>query len=234
MINTIIHGDAFINLQKIESNSVDLVITSPPYNKNYWLRNRSQKGKRIITYNNFNDALEPNEYINQQREIIKELIRIIKPTGSIFYNHIDIFCKHTTIYPNYIHEFPLKQIIVWDRGNTPKLDKSYFFPTTEWIFWIKKTIDAKPFFDKSKALHNKNIWRINKEKNNIHPAPFPKELVNNIILSCSKENDIILDCYIGSGTTAICAIENKRRYIGIEQSDEYIQLINERILKINN
>ena len=230
-MNIIIKGNSLIELKLIANNSVDLVITSPPYNKNYWLRNKHQKGKRIINYEGFNDSLDPTEYINQQREILKELIRIIKPTGSIFYNHIDIFHKLNTIHPSYVYEFPLKQIIIWDRGNTPKLDKSYFLPTTEYIFWLKKDFNAKPYFNKSLAFHNKNIWRINKEKKNIgHPAPFPEELVNNIILSCSKETDLILDCYMGSGTTAVCAKNNNRNYIGIEQSQEYIDICNKRLI----
>ena len=222
-------GDSLTELKKIESNSVDLVVTSPPYNKNYWLRNRHQKGKRIITYDTFSDTLEPQEYIRTQKEILDELVRVIKPTGSIFYNHIDILHKHNTIHPSYVYEYNVKQVIVWDRGNTPKLDKSYFLPTTEWIFWIKKDWDSVPYFNKSLATHKKSIWRINKEKNNPHPAPFPEELVDNIVKSCCPENGLILDCYNGSGTSAVVAQKNNMDYIGIEISEQYIQMTKERI-----
>lgn len=232
MESIIYNDDSLTRLNMIDSNSIDLVITSPPYNKNYWLRNRNQKGKRIIEYDCINDALNPNDYISQQKEILTELVRIIKPTGSIFYNHIDIFHKHNTIHPSYVYEFNVKQIIIWDRGNTPKLDKSYFLPTTEYIFWIKKDWNAKPYFDKSLAFEKKNIWRINKAKGNKHPAPMPEQLVNNIILSCSKENDVVLDCYLGSGTTAVCASKLNRKYIGIELSKEYITMFEERLQNI--
>lgn len=225
----IILGDSLEELKKIESNSVDLVVTSPPYNKNYWLRNRNQKGKRIITYDTFSDTLEPQEYIRTQKEILDELVRVIKPTGSIFYNHIDILHKHNTIHPSYVYDYNVKQVIVWDRGNTPKLDKSYFLPTTEWIFWIKKDWNSIPYFNKSLATHKKSIWRINKEKNNPHPAPFPEELVDNIVKSCCPENGLILDCYNGSGTTAIVAKKNNMDYIGIEISEQYIQMTKDRL-----
>lgn len=225
----LIQGDSLEVLKTLESNSVDLVVTSPPYNKNYWLRNRHQKGKRIITYDEFNDTLEPQEYIRTQKEILNELVRIIKPTGSIFYNHIDIFHKHNTIHPSYVYDFNVKQVIVWDRGNTPKLDKSYFLPTTEWVFWIKKDWNDIPYFNKSLAKHNKNIWRINKEKNNPHPAPFPEELVDNIVKSCCPEGGVVLDCYNGSGTTGLVAIKNNMDYIGIEISEQYIQMTKDRV-----
>ena len=228
-LNKIYNEDSLEGLKKIKYNSVDLVVTSPPYNKNYWIRNRSDIGKRIINYDEYHDSLKPEDYINQQSEILNELVRIIKPTGSIFYNHIDIFHKHNTIHPSYVYNFNVKQVIVWDRGNTPKLDKSYFFPTTEWLFWIKKDWNAIPYFDKSKCEHKKNIWRINKESNNSHPAPFPIELVDNIIKSCSEENSIVLDCYMGSGTTAISCSKLNRNFIGIEISKEYCRIANKRI-----
>jgi len=227
----LIQGDCLTELKKIDSNIVDLVCTSPPYNKNYWLRNRHQKGKRIITYDTFSDTLEPEEYVRTQKEILDQLVRIIKPSGSIFYNHIDILHKHNTIHPSYVYEYNVKQVIVWDRGNTPKLDKSYFLPTTEWIFWIKKSWDDIPYFNRNESKHKKNIWRINKEKNNPHPAPFPEELIDNIVKSCCPENGLILDCYNGSGTTAVVAQKNNMDYIGIDISEQYIQMTKDRLWK---
>jgi modification methylase len=225
----IIKGDSLTELKKIEDNTIDLVVTSPPYNKNYWIRNRHQKGKRIITYDEYDDSLEPDEYIQQQKDILTELIRVIKPSGSIFYNHIDILWKHNTIHPSYVYEFPVKQVIIWDRKNTPKLDKSYFLPTTEWVFWIKKDKESIPYFNRGLAQHKKNIWTINKEKNSKHPAPFPIELVDNIVKSCCPENGLVLDPYLGSGTTALSCKNNNFNFIGIDISEQYINMTKERI-----
>jgi site-specific DNA-methyltransferase (adenine-specific) len=225
-------GDCLTELKKIESNSVDLVCTSPPYNKNFWTRNKEQGSfKRVIKYDSITDSLPPEEYIKQQKEVLDELVRIIKPTGSIYYNHIDIFHKHNTIHPSYVYDYNVKQIIVWDRGNTPKLSNTYFLPTTEWIFWIKKSWDAVPYFDKSKCEHKKNIWRINREQDQSHPAPFPTELVDNIVKSSCPENGLILDCYNGSGTTAVVAKKNNMNYIGIDISEQYIEMTKDRLWK---
>jgi site-specific DNA-methyltransferase (adenine-specific) len=226
----LILGDCLTELKKIESNIVDLVVTSPPYNKNYWTRNKEQGSfKRVIKYDSITDSLDPQEYIKQQKEVLDELVRIIKPTGSIYYNHIDIFHKHNTIHPSYVYDYNIKQVIVWDRGNTPKLSNTYFLPTTEWVFWIKKSWDAVPYFDKSKCEHKKNIWRINREQDQSHPAPFPVELVDNIVKSSCPENGLILDCYNGSGTTAVVAKNNNMDYIGIDISEQYIQMTKDRI-----
>ena len=68
--------------------------------------------------------------------------------------------NHLTIHPSWVYDFPLKQVIVWDKCGTPKIDKSYFLPFTEWIFWIKKDKDSVPYFDRNSALFKKNIWSI--------------------------------------------------------------------------
>jgi modification methylase len=231
----IYNGDCLEELKKIDSNTIDLVVTSPPYNKNYWTRNKEQGSfKRVIKYDSITDSLDPKEYIQQQTEVLNELVRVIKPTGSIFYNHIDILHKHNTIHPSYVYNFNVKQVIVWDRGNTPKLSNTYFLPTTEWVFWIKKDWNAVPYFDKSKCEHKKNIWRINKEKDQSHPAPFPIELVNNIVNSCSEKGSVVLDCYMGSGTTAVSCKQLNRNFIGIEISKEYIEMTNKRLNRVAN
>ena len=225
-------GDCLTELNKIESNTIDLVCTSPPYNKNFWTRNKEQGSyKRVIKYDSITDSLSPDEYIKQQKEVLNELVRVIKPTGSIYYNHIDIFHKHNTIHPSYVYDYNIKQIIVWDRGNTPKLSNTYFLPTTEWVFWIKKSWDAIPYFNKSKCQHKKNIWRINREQDQSHPAPFPEELVENIVKSSCPDGGLILDCYNGSGTTAVVAKKNNMDYIGIEISEQYIQMTKDKLTK---
>jgi site-specific DNA-methyltransferase (adenine-specific) len=232
--SALFNADCMDILPLIPDNSVDLVITSPPYNKGFWSRNRNTNNgfktkSRRITYGEFDDNLKPNDYEEQQRIILTELCRIIKPNGSIFYNHIDILYKHTTIHPKYIYDFPLKQIIIWNRKNTPKLDKSYFFPINEYIFWIKKDINSIPKFDRKKAIFQKNIWDITPATKNDFPAPYPLDLVKNCILSTTNENDIVLDCFNGSGTTCLGAKELNRKFIGIEKEVKYYDLAVARV-----
>tara|TARA_Y100000593_G_scaffold14073_1_gene26461 strand:- start:167 stop:850 length:684 start_codon:yes stop_codon:yes gene_type:complete len=215
-------------MNKMPDNFVDCIITSPPYNKGFWSKNRNMNNgfktkSRRIDYEVFDDTLKPEVYEQQQREVIKECLRILKPSGSFFYNHIDILNEHNTIHPKFVYDYPLKQIIIWNRKNTPKLDNSYFFPINEYVFWIKKTKTSIPNFYKENSIYKKNIWEINPVKTNPHPAPFPIELVGNCILSTTKENDLIYDPYIGSGTTAKAAIKLKRNYIGSEINEKYIK-----------
>ena len=227
--------DCLETLSKMEDNSVDLIITSPPYNKGYWATNRNMKNNtfhtksRRIDYGVFDDCMEPEDYERWQRSILDECIRVIKPTGSVFYNHIDILRDCRTIHPTYVYDYPLKQTIVWDRGNTPKIDKTYFYPINEWIFWIKKDYDARPYFDRHNAEMQKSVWRINPEKNNSHPAPFPIELPTNIIKCCSKEGDVVYDPFMGSGTVAKAARDLGRHYIGSELNPDYIIMAEERL-----
>ena len=129
----------------------------------------------------------------------------------------------------FIYDFPLKQTIIWNRKNTPKLDKSYFFPITEYIFWLQKEKDSRVKFNRKKALFNTNVWNISPDVKNKFPAPFPEELVNNCILTCTEENDLVYDPFMGSGTTAKMAILNNRNWIGSEISTEYCEIINKRL-----
>jgi len=156
-LNKIYNEDCLITMSRIEDSSIDLIVTSPPYNKGYWSSNRNLNNgfktkSRRIDYGEYDDNLDPLEYEANQIKVISECLRILKPSGSLFYNHIDILNKHQTIHPKWVYNFPLKQIIIWDRKNTPKLDKSYFFPINEYVFWIQKDKKSRTYFNR----HNSN------------------------------------------------------------------------------
>ena len=233
-INKIYNENNLETMAKMPDNFVDLIVTSPPYNKGYWSSNRNLNNgfktkARRIDYENYSDNLNPKDYEEWQRNFIKECLRILKPTGSFFYNHQPIQKNHQEVNPLFIYDFPLKQTIIWNRKNTPKLDKSYFFPITEYIFWLQKEKDSRVKFNRKKALFNTNVWNISPDVKNKFPAPFPEELVNNCILSCTEENDLVYDPFMGSGTTAKMAILNNRNWIGSEISNEYCEIINKRL-----
>lgn len=228
-IDRIYNIDVLEGLKNLPDNSIDLIITSPPYNKGYYTKNRRvdvytvEKKVRRIDYGVFNDTMNPDEYENWQRKILDECIRVLKPTGSIFYNHKDIPYELNCIHPKWVYDYPLKQVIIWDRNSTLSIGKEYFYPVTEWIYWIKKSKDARPYFDRKNAIFQKNVWRFGADRTgNSHPAPFPLELPENCILACSKEGDIVLDPFMGSGTTARAAKKHGRHYIGFELNSEFI------------
>ena len=169
----------------------------------------------------------------RQSEILSECLRVITDDGSVFYNHIDILREHQTMHPMYVYKFPLKQIIIWNRRNSPKLDKSYFVPVNEYIFWLQKTKTSRTKFNRKDAKFKTNIWDFQPDKKNNHPAPFPEELPENCILTTTDKNDIVLDPFIWSGTTAVACEKLNRRWIGIELNEEYCEIAKQRILEIN-
>ena len=233
-INKIYNEDCLETMKRMPDNFIDVIITSPPYNKNFYTKKTKVTSKdtasfRTIDYDSYDDNMNPKDYFDWQKEILKECCRVIKEDGSIFYNHSDILSQHNTIHPNYVYEFPLKQVLIWDRHNTPKLDNNYFYPINEYVFWIKKNKASRTKFYKNKLVYNKSILRLSADKKNNHPAPFPLQLPNNFILSCSDEGGVIYDPFMGSGTTAVAAILNKRKWIGSETSNKYIEIANKRI-----
>lgn len=233
-LNKIYNEDCLKTLSRIPDCSVNLIITSPPYNKNFYTKKAkinkyNTSNFRTIDYDSYDDNLEPNDYEQWQTILLKECCRVLKEDGSIFYNHIDILNNHNTIHPKFVYDLPLKQVLIWDRFNTPKLDNNYFYPINEYIFWIKKHKDSKTKFNKNKLAFKNSIVRLNADKKNSHPAPFPIELPNNFILSCTDENDIIYDPFMGSGTTAIASLLNNRNFIGSEISQKYTSEANKRI-----
>lgn len=184
-----------------------------------WAGNSLQNG-----YTDHSDDMPYPEYVAWQRDCLKEMFRIIKSSGAIFYNHKwrvqdGLIQDRREI----VNDFPIRQIIIWKRAGGINFNPGYFLPTYEVIYLI-----AKPDFKLSpKANAVGDVWDIKQENDNKHPAPFPVELIDRIIKSTSAE--IILDPFMGSGTTAISALKNNRKYIGIDISRQYCRMAKERI-----
>lgn len=210
--NKIYCEDCLVTLSKMEDCSIDLVVTSPPYNKGFYANKNATQSKvwnnlngRKIAYDVYDDEMNPHDYEQWQIKVLQECLRVLKPSGSIFYNHKDIIYKGLIVSPKWVYGFPLRQQIIWDRQSSCMIDKRYFMPANEWIYWIVK--DPKNvYFNKDNAIFRTNIWRMNTGKNP-HPAPFPLELVNNCVLSCCPESGVVYDPFMGSGTTALSIVK---------------------------
>ena len=175
-------------------------------------------------YTHHDDCMPHNEYIAWQRNCLAEMFRLIKNDGAIFYNHKwrvqDGLLQDRQ---DIVGDFPVRQIIIWKRKGGINFNPGYFLPTYEVIYLI-----AKPDFrlaPKANALGD--VWEFTQEMRNGHPAPFPVALIDRIIGSTNAQ--IILDPFMGSGTTAIAALGLKRDYIGIELSPEYCEMAEERV-----
>lgn len=209
--NVIYNEDCLETLSKIDDNSIDLVVTSPPYNKNAYAsssgvdKSWSALRGRQIPYDKCDDAMPPEEYEKWQKKVISECLRVLKPHGSLFYNHKDVLVGGLIVPPKWVYSYNIHQQIIWNRGSSLANDPHYFQPITEYVYWIVKD-NKKFYFDKNKSAYKQSIWNINFEINTKHPAPFPINLVGNCILSCCPDNGIVYDPFMGSGTTAVATI----------------------------
>jgi modification methylase len=119
--------------------------------------------------------------------------------------------------------FPVRQIIIWKRKGGINFNKGYFLPTYEVIYLI-----AKPDFKlAAKASGVGDVWEFKQESGNEHPAPFPLPLIERIIGSTDAQ--VILDPFVGSGTTALAARNLGRSYIGIDISPDYCEMARARL-----
>ena len=232
--NNIYIGDVLEVLKTFDNSVVDLTITSPPYNK-------LGKGGQVvpkIEYDTFDDNLPEDVYQKQQIEVLNEIYRITKPGGSIFYNHRCRWVNGVMIHPmEWLDKTSWKprQEIIWDRSITGQLRSWRFYTIDERIYWLyKPTSTLLTTGEEMKSKHAKmsSIWRISPERNNEHPAPFPLEIPLRIILSIlDEEKGLVLDPYMGSGTTAIAAKLLGSDYVGIDISEKYVKKIQDRVDK---
>ena len=237
-LNKIIVGDSLEVLKTIPDESIELVVTSPPYN----IRNSSGGGFRGTSksykwknaaltdgYSDHSDDMPHEEYVAGQRAVLTELFRIIPDNGAIFYNH-KWRVQNGLIQDRHdiIEGFPLRQIIIWQRAGGINFNDSYFLPTYEVIYML-----CKPDFVLAKRgnLHG-DVWKITQDNDNEHPAPFPLKLPERIITSTNAKT--VLDPYMGSGTTGVAAVRNHRNFVGIELSSRYATDAMQRIEKEKN
>lgn len=231
-LNKIICGSAVDVMKRIPDGAIDLIVTSPPYNlKNStgngmkdgrggkWANAALQNG-----YSHHDDCMPHDKYVKWQRDCLTEMLRIIPEDGAIFYNHkwrvqAGLLQDRNDI----VSGFPVRQVIIWRRKGGLNFNAGYFLPTYEVIYLI-----AKPQFKLAdKANAHGDIWDITQEMKNEHPAAFPVALIDRIVSSTNAKT--ILDPFMGSGTTAISAINFDRNYVGIEISPEYCKMAEKRI-----
>lgn len=225
-------GDCLQIMAAMPPACVDVIVTSPPYNlkqssgngmKNgsggKWPNARLQQG-----YATHDDCMPHREYVEWQRDCLSAMMRVLKQDGAIFYNHKwrvqrGLLQDRADI----VGGFPVRQIIIWRRSGGINFNPGYFLPTYEVIYLI-----AKPGFKlapKANALGD--VWTIPQESGNPHPAPFPPELAQRCIASTTGR--VVLDPFMGSGSTAIAAAAEGREWIGIEKSREYCNLAKKRL-----
>ena len=231
----LINGDCIEEMDKLIKRGikVDAIITSPPYNKagyEGFIRkpHKSDNWKRRnIDYADDpkNDFMKEEDYQKWQIDFLNKCYEILNDDGSVFYNHKIRVAQHKASHPiEWILKTNLifRQQITWDRNASPAVAPIRYIPTTELIFWLTKKRLQPDFYRNKNLKHKTEVWRINPEKNP-HPAPFPQELIENIIINLNTKA-IILDPFMGSCTTGIVAKKLNRSFIGIEKQKKYFEL----------
>ncbi len=241
-VSFILYNDDCIDIMKtLTKESVDVVIADPPY----FLSNggKSISSGKVVSVNKGEWDKKAN-YENVEKFTnawIKECYRILKNKGCIFITGTmhNIFDVKKSLDQT---GFRLINIIIWKKTDPPPLIyKNKFRFSYEFILWCDKGNGHTFNYNYLYNISNKemeDVWilpavTMNEKKYGYHPTQKPESLLERIILAVSKENDLILDPFMGSGTTCVVAKRLKRKYIGIEKQKSYFDLAVKRINSIN-
>lgn len=247
---TLYHGDCMEFLRTVPDASIQLIITSPPYNI----------GKEYET------VLDIETYKAQQCQVIEECIRVLKSSGSIcwevgnYVNNGEIIPLDVLLYDYFKgNGLKLRNRIVWHFEHGLHC-KNRFSGRYETINWFTKSDDyvfnldavrvpqkypgKKHFKGPNRGEYSGNpkgknpsdVWDIpNVKANHVekteHPCQFPVALVQRLVLSLTHEDDIVFDPFMGVGTTAVAALLNGRRTAGTEILEDYYEIALERVRK---
>ena len=220
-------GDCLELMKNIPDGSVDLIITSPPYNLG---KTHHTGNNRFKSYSEYNDDMPEELYQIWQTEILNECYRILKPDGSMFYNHKNRIRQGKQITPYewlLKTNFIIKQEIVWFNGSQ-NFDKCRFYPMTERVYWLAKSPKTKMLnLINHHDVFNSKDWKPEGTKSEFKRA-FPVKMPKDII-SCFPFAKIVLDPFMGSGTTGVACVNTNRRFIGIELDKGYFEIAVRRI-----
>jgi len=249
-INTIIQGNCIEELKNIPDNSIDLIFADPPYNmqlKNVLYRPNNSKVDGVD--DEWDKFASFSEYDDFCISWLNECKRVLKDTGTIWVigSYHNIF-RVGNIMLNL--GFWILNDVTWHKTNPmPNFLGTRFTNATETLLWCSKGEQYKKYTFNHKLMKKYNgnkqmtsVWQIKlcvgKERlkgndgKKAHSTQKPEELLKRVILSTSKQGDIVLDPFFGTGTTGVVARKLKRKYIGIEQEPDYVTLAKNRIKSV--
>ncbi len=252
-LNIIYNGDCIEILNDaIKENSIDLIFADPPYNLSgnalKWVGNKTGGDWNMVNENW--DKIPDTEYLRFTENWIKGCYKVLKKSGSIYvassyHNLAEIIITLKRL------KFKINNIITWYKTNAmPNMTKRVFTHSTEFVVWAVKGSGWTFNYETAKEINPKkqkdgkvkqmrDLWEMplvqGKERirsidgKALHPTQKPEEMLKRIILTCSKEGDIVLDPFLGSGTTAIIAQRFGRKWIGIEKEKKYVEIAEKRL-----
>jgi len=227
-LNKISCMDCLEYLKTIPDNFVDLIVTDPPYNVSQ--KNNIKHGSLNVT-KNFGDW----DFGFDPIPVLKELKRVLKPTGQIY-----VFCatKQIPIYMNvFENEWFFRNLLVWNKTNpAPRISKTNFLFANEYLLYAinEKGMPTKSTFNFNKQNEMHNIFITSTlqgkerlkgdDRKAIHPTQKPLSILKRLIEISSNEGDIVLDPFMGVGSTAVACKKLGRNFIGCELSEEYYSI----------
>lgn len=233
------NGNCIEVLKNIEDESIDLILTDPPYNLGKFMKDRQTNLKRMRS-NFFGSAgwddLEYSEWIEHMEEFFKEISRISSRGGSMII-FMSIIKVESIIRLAEKHGFYYKTTGIWHKLNPmPRNMHLHFVNSTEsWIYFTNKARTGK-FNNNGKVVHDfieTSLTPSNERKHGKHPTQKPVKLMEHFIETLTDEGNVILDPFMGSGSAGVAAKKLNRDFIGIELSEEYYKISKSRIEEVS-
>jgi len=222
--------DCLEGMKQIDNNSVDLIVTSPPYEDISGAGYNGSK-KDILFFKLYSEFVD---------KLFNEYYRVLKKTGQIFFNvksktHIKTLkTPHWLEFLESFKQFKFKSYIIWKYAGSFDSTSKRFHLDYEIIYHLSKSDDI--YLNEKCGIKDPltSVWYIpHNIKNRLHPTQMPEAVVERILKVASKERDIIMDNFIGSGTTAEACLRLNRNFIGFEISPEYCKIANKRLEQEN-
>jgi site-specific DNA-methyltransferase (adenine-specific) len=217
---TIYHGDCLDILPLLSG--VDLVFTSPPYNKG---DTGGREWKRLDAggYGTHTDRMADADYVQWQHTVVSDCMATLSENGCLMYQHKPMAKGGVFLDPQRLipARFPIRQIVTWDRGSGFQRDGRHLCPEYEWVLVVAN--EEWRVADRSIG----DVWRISAASDGEHPASFPVALPQRAIVA--SDPCLVLDPFAGSGTTLRAAKDLGRKSIGIEISEEYCEIAANRL-----
>ena len=233
----LLQGDCLEVMRSIPDNSVDLVLTSPPYNMNLRIRNGKYCSRQIVKeistkYASFDDNLPMDDYFEFNKNVLNECLRV---SDLVFFN-VQILTGNKPALFKLMGEFHknIKELIVWDKVNAqPAIGKNVLNSQFEILLVLQKSNPESRAFGQAKFDRGtlSNLWSIKRGKkiHKSHGAVFPIELADKIISNFTDPGQTVLDPFLGVGTSGIASKTLGRKFIGIELDPDYFKIAQDRI-----
>tara|TARA_Y100001935_G_scaffold224349_1_gene200476 strand:+ start:1007 stop:1741 length:735 start_codon:yes stop_codon:yes gene_type:complete len=234
-MNKLLLGDCLKKLREIEDNSVDFILTDPPYNLGLFMKKRATN-LSALRQNHFSgknwDLLEEKKWKKNMEQLMHELQRVIKDGGSMIM-FMAIIKLETVIKMCELNNFYYKTTGIWHKKNPmPRNKDLHFINSTEcWLYFVYNA-KTGTFNNKNKTLHDffeSGLTPGSEKKHGAHPTQKPLALLDFLISTLSNKGDVVLDPFMGSGSTGASSAKLQRDFIGIELEKDYFQVAKKNI-----